>query len=342
MKITRICLERFTAFEELDFMPSPGVNVLAGANGTGKTHLMKVAYAACDVTKTRQPLGEKLVSAFLPSGGALGRLVKRRSESSTARVFVEWNHEQSVEMTFSNHIKEPTHAKVAVEWLPKGQRGDIEAVFIPVKEMLANAPGFRSLYARREVHFESVYADIIDRAYLPVLRGKRFGAQRSMLMDLQEVMAGKVLVKNEEFFLKNSSGELEFSLLAEGLRKLGLLWLLIQNGTLAAGSVLFWDEPEANLNPRLFRAVVRILLTLQEQGVQIFVSTHDYSVVKEFELAATEAHQVRYHVLYHDPVDQHVRMESSDEAFSLSHSPIAHAMSGLYDRQIRKVLGAER
>ncbi len=40
----------------------------------------------------------------------------------------------------------------------------IESVYIPVKEMLANAPGFRSLYAQREIHFESIYADIIDRA----------------------------------------------------------------------------------------------------------------------------------------------------------------------------------
>ena len=43
MTIDRITLERFTAFESLDVHASPGVNVLIGANGTGKTHLMKVA-----------------------------------------------------------------------------------------------------------------------------------------------------------------------------------------------------------------------------------------------------------------------------------------------------------
>ena len=48
------------------------------------------------------------------------------------------------------------------------------------------------------------------------------------------------------------------------------LWLLIQNGTLTEGSVLFWDEPETNLNPKLFGPVVEILLELQRQGVQIF------------------------------------------------------------------------
>ena len=45
---------------------------------------------------------------------------------------------------------------------------------------------------------------------------------------------------------------IEFTLLAEGLRKLGLLWLLIRNGSLKPGAVLFWDEPETNLNPKLY------------------------------------------------------------------------------------------
>ena len=52
MTLTRVRLERFTAFEELDLELSPGINVLVGANGTGKTHLMKVCYAACEVSKT--------------------------------------------------------------------------------------------------------------------------------------------------------------------------------------------------------------------------------------------------------------------------------------------------
>ena len=47
MAITRVKLENFTVFESLDLEPSPGINVLVGANGTGKTHLMKVCYAAC-------------------------------------------------------------------------------------------------------------------------------------------------------------------------------------------------------------------------------------------------------------------------------------------------------
>ena len=36
MTITRVKLENFTVFENLDLEPSPGINVLVGANGTGE------------------------------------------------------------------------------------------------------------------------------------------------------------------------------------------------------------------------------------------------------------------------------------------------------------------
>ncbi|HIJ26355.1 MAG TPA: ATP-binding protein, partial [Gammaproteobacteria bacterium] len=47
---------------------------------------------------------------------------------------------------------------------------------------------------------------------------------------------------------------------------------MIQNGTLLQGAVLCWDEPETNLNPRLMKTVVAILIELQRLGVQIFLS----------------------------------------------------------------------
>ena len=139
----------------------------------------------------------------------------------------------------------------------------VESVYIPVKEMLSNAPGFRSLYAKREVHFEEVYWDILDRAYLPALRGPMDRRRERILSRLREAIGGEVAVKGEEFFLRSEQGDLEFSLLAEGVRKLALLWLLIRNGTLQPDSVLFWDEPETNLNPKLFGVVMDVLLELQ-------------------------------------------------------------------------------
>ena len=162
----------------------------------------------------------------------------------------------------------------------------LSSAFIPVKEMLALAPGFIAVSAKREWSVEEVYVDIIKKAYLPILTGPAARNRKALLSALENTIEGKIIVKGETFFLKNRQGELEFPLLAEGIRKLALVWLLIQNGTLTSGSILFWDEPEANLNPSLMQQVVKVIFKLQELGVQVFLTTHNYVLLKQFDLQA--------------------------------------------------------
>lgn len=50
MWIDTIQLKEFSAFADATISLSPGVNVFIGANGTGKSHVMKVAYAALSPT----------------------------------------------------------------------------------------------------------------------------------------------------------------------------------------------------------------------------------------------------------------------------------------------------
>ena len=336
MTITRVKLERFTAFEELDFKPSRGINVLVGANGTGKTHLMKVAYAACDVSKTGSSFAEKLNRVFMPAAWSIGRLVKRRGESSTCSVRVD-RDKLKLGLSFSNHTKMP--ASVRVRGVSRWNAEPAESVYIPVKEMLANAPGFRSLVASREIHFEDIYDDIIARAYTPVLRGPVTQERGRLLSGLQRTIAGKVTVKNEEFYLRSREGNLEFSLLAEGMRKLGLLWLLIQNGTLLDGSVLFWDEPETNLNPKLFGSVIGTLIELQRTGVQIFIATHDYGILKELDLQGTKGDKIVYHSLHRESGGGEIICHTVRSYLDIHPNAIAEAFTDLYDREVARSLG---
>lgn len=337
MPITRIKLERFTAFAELDLPFSPGINVLVGANATGKTHLMKAVYAACDITKTKLNFAEKLVRVFLPSGRGLKRLVNRQKDGGNCSLEI-FRKDIRIGATFPDPAAKGLNVTLtgAEGWMER----PIESVFIPVKEMLSNAPGFRSLYAQREIHFEEIYADILDRAYRPALRGPADPARKKLMAALQTAIDGKVAVKDEEFFLRNRSGNLEFSLLAEGIRKLGLLWLLIQNGTLLNGSVLFWDEPETNLNPTLFGNLMEILLELQRNGVQIFLATHDYVILKELDLRRKKSDRLRFHGLYRDAETGAVCCHSADGYLDIHPNAIADAFSDLYDREVQRNLMA--
>ena len=341
MTLTKITLDRFTAFTELEMPFSAGINVLVGANSTGKTHLMKVCYAACDVAKTGDSFAEKMVRVFLPSGLSPSRLVHQRSrmrhprmDNAAGSVAVHRGQRVLQATLFPNSPRGRAIVIDAEHW----KDPDLESAYIPVKEMLSNAPGFLSLYASRNIHFEEVYADILHRVYLPELRQPMDRQRQKMMAKLRESMLGTVIVRNEEFFLRSRDGNIEFTLLAEGIRKLALLWLLIRNGTLPNGSVLFWDEPETNLNPSLFGVVISILLDLQRAGVQIFLATHSYVILEEIHLQMQPGDQVEFHSLYRDE-EGAIVCNTTNNSRAIDPNAITATFDDLYDRAIRRSLG---
>ena len=335
MPLTKVKLVNFTAFADLEVEFSPGINILVGSNGTGKTHLLKVCYAACDISKTSRSFTEKLVNVFLPSGRTLGRLVKQQSRSTpkepSQSVVQVFRDGMSLGASFPDNATNVGH----VTGIPRWTNAPIESAYIPVKEALSNAPGFLSLYEVRDIHFEEVYADILHRAYLPPLRVR--SSRRHLLTDLENVVGGRVSVKDEEFFLRVKKVDLEFPLLAEGIRKLALLCTLIRNGSLRRGSVLFWDEPEANLNPKLYSILINALLELQRAGVQIFLATHDYVILKELDLKLQSADQIAYHSLYRAE-DEEIACRTTGNYLGIHPNAIAEAFTDLYDREIERSL----
>jgi ABC-type multidrug transport system ATPase subunit len=92
------------------------------------------------------------------------------------------------------------------------------------------------------------------------------------------------LDKNGRFYLRNASGRMEMPLVAEGLRKLGMLARLIATCTLLDKGFLFWDEPEANLNPRIIKRVARSIVGLCLGGILVFIATHSLFLLREIEM----------------------------------------------------------
>lgn len=337
--ITKLKFNKFTAFDQLEIKCSPNINIFIGKNGTGKTHILKTIYAACDIIKSKKSLAQKITSVFLPSKGYTGRLVKRSNASGygSVEIFrqVEKKEEIKIRLSLSNHMK--SHEKATVSGSTRRwKEHELESVYIPVKEMLSNAPGFRSLYSSRQISFDETYADILDRALLPLLKGPTDRDRKKILQILQDEIDGKITIDNEEFFLRNKQGKMEFSLLAEGFRKLGLLWVLIQNGTLLNGSVLFWDEPEANLNPYLLKTIVKILFELQRMGVQIFIATHDYVLLKELDLQSRNSGKLLFHSLFRNDQTGEIESEMTGNYLAIHPNSIDDAYADLIDKEINK------
>lgn len=331
--ITRFKASNFTVFTDLNVDFTSGINIFIGQNGTGKTHLLKAVYSACCLIDKKMdiPLDRKINGVFTPN--SIGRLVHRAVGRNSGSISIYRQKENDVrERSITLNLTNQNKSEVKQNgWVVDE---NVEAIFIPVKDMLANAPGFRSLFSQKKLSYEEIYLDIIDKAFIPIARGKLSPEREKLLKILNEAMSGRVIEKSETFYLKNKNGELEFPLLAEGFRKLGLLYRLIQNESLTHGSMLFWDEPEANLNPRLAQTVVRILIELSKMGVQIFIATHDYVLLKEFQLATNEDDNVMYHVLYHDE-NGDVSHASTNDFDELSPNVIDDTYSRILDDEIQ-------
>ena len=85
--------------------------------------------------------------------------------------------------------------------------------------------------------------------------------------------------------------------------------------------------------------MIEILLGLQRQGVQIFIATHDYLILKELDLQTTSADHVAYHALYRDDVAGELVCNSTDSYLDIDPNAISEAFSDVYDREIRRSFG---
>ena len=189
------------------------------------------------------------------------------------------------------------------------------------------------------VEFDDTYLDIIAATKIDISRGVDSTARKRYLKVLREISNGKVTLHDDRFYLKpGTQARLEFNLVAEGLRKIALLWQLIKNGTLEKGSVLFWDEPEANINPKYIPRLAELLIMLENEGVQIFVSTHDYFLSKYIEVKRSETSNVQYISLYKDNDNDKVRCETSAEFELLEHNTIMDTFRQLYRDEIGVML----
>ncbi|QUG75633.1 AAA family ATPase [Erwinia sp. E602] len=291
-----LSVENFTLFQKTDPLQfSSGLNVIVGENGSGKTHLLKLLYSliATSNESARQAItllptklhlqkayGEKLMGVFKPD--AVGRLASRKQGLARCEIKVTFS-EPKLDVGISIGTRAQTD--VQIEHLP-AMWDTKTALFIPTRELLTLSPGLAALYEQRHVQFEETWRDTCRHLEISALKGRRSKALASLIKPLEIAMGGTVVVeRNGQFYLNvTDGGKMEMYLVAEGLRKLAMLAHLIANGTLQQQGYLFWDEPESNLNPRLIRLVAFVIHALAANGIQVFIASHSYFLMKELEI----------------------------------------------------------
>ncbi len=298
--ISQLKIKNFTVFEEATFSFAEGVNVIIGSNGAGKSHLLKLAYTAArwsqemalkekggtrpDKLTLQKELGGKFVRVFRPD--ALGRLTSRGGVRRTT-VNVGFKNQPKAGFDFSFSTKSTT--EVNLDKTPEEFFNE-EVVFFPTKEMLSMFPGFTGLYRDKEISIDETYFDLCIALEKTLLKGRRFDEINDLLAPVEKILGGKIKIDNGRFYLVEDGGSrFEISLVAEGFRKLGAVAYLLANGTLSKQSILFWDEPETNLNPAYMARVAELLVSIARNGTQVFVATHSLFIMRELSMLLGKA-----------------------------------------------------
>ena len=332
MGIKKIAINNFTVFREMELDVCSGINVFIGINGTGKTHLLKGIYAICEALDKGSDFVENYISRdyFEVNPIALARSIDLHNLPWMKVLF----HDSSYGEYKINMHK---GLKLAADGFNYHKSGASSSyVFIPSKDILTHASGFMSLYDNVKVSFDKSYYNIVSRALLPQLRETSPIASEVAPL-LKNMINGEIQIEHDSFFVYSDDGKkTAFAVEAEGFKKMGLLWQLLMNGSINSGTILLWDEPEANINPIHLPALVDVLLALQRHGVQLFLATHNYFFAKYVEAKMTDEDAVLFHSLYH--AEDGVQCESSERFSLLENNPIIAESVNLYKAEIKKVV----
>lgn len=302
--LNRLNIRNLTVFPEAKLQFSPQLNVIVGENGTGKTHLLKIAYSALATsweegkkpssnspTKTllQTRLAEKIINVFQPE--SLGRLARRKQGRERCDIKLSFKNSQyDFDFSFATNSKtEVSLEKVPESWL------DAASVYLPTRELLSIFPNFVSIYESHYLEFEETWRDTCILLGAPLQRGIKEKRIQELLAPLESAMGGSIILdKNGRFYLRTENGRFEMPLVAEGQRKLAMLARLIATGVLLDRGFLFWDEPEANLNPRLTKQVAQSIISLSNAGIQVFLATHSLFLLRELEILINAEHSTPF------------------------------------------------
>jgi predicted ATP-dependent endonuclease of OLD family len=360
MSVTSVSIENFTVFEELEISFSEGINVFIGDNGTGKTHLLKLLYAFCEsnridslnkeTSENAEEFTDKNREVYVKSNIdknfdiLIDKYFLSKDKSELFRdkgkpVMITVHSDMS---DLFRHIAfaddTPFARQPKQEELQYTDRADvrtnhaISAVFIPAKEMLTHTR-LEKDYMYRKLPFDETLIDIINKVSISELRNLT-KESREMIEEIENIICGKVVYKNDAYFIERDGSEYSFQIEAEGYKKFALLSRLIETGILAKDSILLWDEPEANINPQNIPTLVDILFGLQRLGVQIFVATHNYVFAKYIEVRKKTGDCVMFHALHKESFDAPVRAESDPCFTLLDNNSIVRQSIDLYKEEI--------
>jgi AAA15 family ATPase/GTPase len=312
--INSVQLKNFGPITELDWQNLGPINLVIGNNGCGKSFLLKAMYSAVRTLESykrgKNPnsaaeiLFEKLYWTFQPE--KLGDLVTKSSDSALAfSLFFD-------QKQFAYSFGKDTNKTISTLENRVSPRGS-DSIFLPAKEVLSlHQVILNSRYQDKAFGFDDTYVDLANALQKPLASKFAFDTRmlateppegilieaagvnskpfRQACQMLEEMIEGKIEYDNTEnrWYFKKGKQKFNIGVTAEGIKKVAILDTLLNNGYLNGKSIVFVDEPESALHPKAISKLLDIISLLAKHGIQFFLASHSYFVIKKLFLIAQE------------------------------------------------------
>lgn len=337
MMIDSVELKNFGPIDRLKWEDLGRINLVIGENDTGKTFILKAIYSAIktieeyrrgdDPRSTSDILQEKLFWTF--QAERIGDLVQKGS-SGSMQFKLKYNGKY-----FSYSFGKETSSDIkSVE--NNTDTRESNSIFMPAKEILSLDNMILKTREQEKIFgFDDTYYDLAKALRISPQMGKNFEAFSHSRKKLEAIFGGKIEFEEASSKWRFKKGNQKFAIgvTSEGVKKIAILDRLLTNRYLDANSVIFMDEPESALHPAAVAQLLEIVGLLAKRGVQFFLASHSYFVVKNLFLIA-QKNEIATRILS----NKNGEWVSSDLSQGLPENPIVDESIRLYKKEVGLVL----
>lgn len=292
MRIKSVFIENLGPISHLKCASLGKINLIIGPNQSGKTYFLKALYSSLKTVEqfkrgkenrsVMEILSDKMYWTF--QAESLGSVVKKGQSS------VYYKMESSGGEAFSYSFGPSTTKKILVEENSFSPT-DSNTVFIPAKEILSIKDIILDARERAEFGFEEPYPDLV-KSLKRTSKGRNYKSFSIARQSISEMVGGRLEFDEDRkgwIFRDKNRRIFEIAATSEGVKKLSIMDILLGNHYLDSRAVIIIDEIEANLHPSMITRFLRTVKDLADSGIQFFISSHSYFVIKRLYIMAHES-----------------------------------------------------
>ncbi len=338
---TDVHLKNFAAFSDFHWSEHGQINVVVGENDTGKSHLLKVLYAIAKTVEMNaaRNAGTSRVDAQIAFTGklrwtfqpqSLDALITNGETSLRVEALLAG---KAYSCAFQRTLPKQGTKRILVTGFSRQPGTNTSAIFLPPKEVLTIFAAIEISRGKYEIYgFDDTYYDLLKLLRVPPTQGDIFPELLTIADGLDEFVGGQIVRKgiSDEFLFQRGDQTYTMPQTADGIKKIGILTNLIKNRSLTKGTILFLDEPETNLHPRAISVFTEMLFSLAQAGVQIYLATHSYFVLKKLEILA-KRHQMSIPFCSLTRSGEEIEAQFSDMRDGMPENPIIDESLRLYE-----------